>query len=198
MKLKETIRRILKEETKGIDTFIVKISSKYNISDDLRNYIKKFIEESNCKNIEFVKFKIPALGIALHDGVLINEQILSSRLEHLLFVVFHETAHQYQFKKYGDDVMYSCYLNEITDEEAAKFMKNTEEVADEFAGRKIRQLQKQNLIKNDFISPKMYKNVPINQIKMMINNYREKMKKENVTSHEKISEFFYNMVKSEL
>ena len=198
MKLRDTIKRIIKEETKGIDTFIDKISSKYNISDDLRNYIKKFIEESNCKNIEFVKFKLSALGIALHDGVLINEQILSSRLEYLLFVVFHETAHQYQFKKYGEDVMYSCYLNEISDEEAAKFMKKTEEVADEFAGKKIRQLQKQGLIKTDFTPPRMYKSVPISQIKMMISNYRERLRKENITSHDKISEFFYNMVKSEL
>jgi hypothetical protein len=44
----------------------------------------------------------------------------------------------------------------------------------------------------------MYKNAPINSVKMMVNNYREMMRRNNITSPEKISEFFYNMVKKNL
>ena len=44
----------------------------------------------------------------------------------------------------------------------------------------------------------MYKHVPIQQITMMVNNYREDMIRKNIDSPKKVSEYFYNMVKSEL
>jgi len=197
MTLKESIRKILKEDTKGIDTFLDELSNNYELSEDLLGFIKKFIEESECKRINFSKFKIGVLGLALESGVLINSTIIGRPLPFVLFVIFHEIAHQYQFKKYGDDVMYKCYLGDITEKEAADFMKKTEEVADEFASRKIKQLQKMGLV-GPFTPPQVYKNMPIQQITMMVNNFRNEMKRNNIDSKEKISEFFYNMVKSEI
>ena len=197
MNLKESIRRILKEETEGIDSFLDEINSKHNMSDELKDFVKQFIEESDCKRINFSGFKMPAMGLALESGVLINKMALNGQLPFLLFLIFHEVAHQYQFKKYGEDIMYDCYLGDISEREAAEFMKHTEEVADDFASRKIRQLQKLNLI-GPYTPPQMYKNVPIQQITMMINNYREDMKRKNIDSPKKVSEYFYNMVKSEL
>ena len=197
MKLKEYIRRILKEETEGIDSFLDEINSKHNMSDELKDFVKQFIEESDCKRINFSGFKMPVMGLALESGVLINKMALNSPLPFLLFLIFHEVAHQYQFKKYGEDIMYDCYLGEISEREAAEFMKHTEEVADDFAFRKIRQLQKLNLI-GSYTPPQMYKNVPIQQITMMVNNYRNDMRRKNIDSPKKVSEYFYNMVKSEL
>ena len=197
MNLQESIRRILKEETEGIDIFLDEISSKHNMSDELRDFVKQFIEESDCKRINFSGFKMPVMGLALESGVLINKMALNDTLPFLLFLIFHEVAHQYQFKKYGEDIMYNCYLGEISDTEAAEFMKHTEEIADDFSSRKIRQLQKLNLI-GSYTPPQMYKNVPIQQITMMINNYREDMRRKNIDSPKKVSEYFYNMVKSEL
>jgi hypothetical protein len=195
--LKESIRRVLQEETEGIDSFLDEISSKHNMSDELKDFVKQFIEESDCKRINFSGFKMPAMGLALESGVLINKMALNGQLPFLLFLIFHEVAHQYQFKKYGEDIMYDCYLGDISEREAAEFMKHTEEVADDFASRKIRQLQKLNLI-GPYTPPQMYKNVPIQQITMMINNYREDMRRKNIDSPKKVSEYFYNMVKSEL
>ncbi len=195
--LKGSIRRILKEETKGIDSFLDEISSKYNMSEDLKDFVKQFIEGSDCKRINFSNFKIPAMGLALESGVLINSMTLNGPLPFLLFVIFHEISHQYQFKKYGEDIMYNCYLGEIPETEAAEFMKQTEEVADDFAYRKIRQLQKLNLI-GSYTPPQMYKNLPIQHITMMVNNYRNDMRTKNIYSPKKVSEYFYNMVKSEL
>jgi hypothetical protein len=196
-KIQESIRRILKEETEGIDSFLDEISSKHNMSDELKDFVKQFIEESDCKRINFSRFKMGVMGLALESGVLINSVALNHPLPFLLFLIFHEVAHQYQFKKYGEDVMYDCYLGEISEREAAEFMKHTEEVADDFASRKIRQLQKLNLI-GPYTPPQMYKNVPIQQITMMVNNYREDMRRKNIDSPKKVSEYFYNMIKSEL
>ena len=195
--LYESIKKILKEETEGIDSFLDEINSKHNMSDELKDFVKQFIEESDCKRINFSRFKMGVMGLALESGVLINSVSLNHPLPFLLFLIFHEVAHQYQFKKYGEDVMYDCYLGEISETEAAEFMKHTEEVADDFAYRKIRQLQKLNLI-GQYTPPQMYKNVPIQQITMMVNNYRNDMRRKNIDSPKKVSEYFYNMVKSEL
>jgi len=196
--LKESIRRVLREETDGVNTLIDDITSRHEMSDELIEKVKDFISQSNCKKIEFANFKMPAMGVALHDGVLINKIALNQRLEYLLFIIFHETAHQYQFKKYGEDIMYECYLGDISVEEAAKLMKHTEEVADEFAGKKIKQLQKQGLLDKGFIPPSLYKNVPISQIIAMVGFYRSQLKQQNITTPDKISEFFYNMVKNNI
>jgi len=195
--IQESMRRILNEETQGIDRFIDELSNTHELSDELKTFVKKFIEESQCKKIDFSKFKIDALGLALHTGVLINSLTLKKPLPFLLFVIFHEVAHQYQFKKYGDDEMYHFYLGDVTEKEAAEFMKKTEEVADEFASRKIRELQKRGLI-GSFTPPQVYKNVSIQQISWMLNNFKKDMRKKNIDSPEKISEYFYNMAKSEL
>ena len=93
--------------------------------------------------------------------------------------------------------MYKCYLGDVSVKDAAESMKKTEEVADEFASRKIRQLQKMGLL-GPFIPPQVYKNMPIQKITMMINGYKNDMKGKNIDSPRKVSEYFYNMVKSEI
>ena len=188
---------ILREETEGIDSFFNEISEVHAMSDELKQFLKKFIEESNCKRISFSKFKIFVLGLALDSGVLINSIALNKPLPFLLFLIFHEIAHQYQFKKYGVDIMYDCYLGEVSEMDAAKFMKHTEEVADDFAYRKIRELEKLKLIE-PYTPPQMYKTLPIQNIVAMINNYKNDMRGKNIDSPKKISEYFYNMVKGEL
>jgi uncharacterized protein (DUF2132 family) len=198
MNLQESIRRILKEETQGVDSLIQTLSSKYEISEELKNFIVNFINNSDCKRINFSNLKIPVMGLALHDGVLINNTVLGKSLEFALFVILHEIAHQYQFKKYGEDVMYKCYIGEVSLDDASKFMKNTEEVADEFATRKIRELEKKGLLKKGFIPPQFYKNMPLSQIQGTTHMFRQQMKMNKIKSPEKISEYFYNMVKSEL
>lgn len=193
------IIKLIKEESgDGISSFLNTIDKTYKMSDELRNKVEEFIRKSDCEKIEFAKFKMPAMGIALHDGVLINQVVLNQGLENLLYIVFHEIAHQYQFKKYGKDKMYECYIGEISDDEAADFMRKTEIVADEFAARKIRELQKLGLINSSFVPPQPYKNFHPNQIKAMVVNYRRMLKQNNVNSPEKISEFFYNIVKDSL
>lgn len=194
----EQYKRVLNEETRNINSFINDIKSKFDISIELEEGIIKFINDSNCQNIEFAGFNISASGVALHDGVLINKNMLNNNLNFLLFIIFHEVAHQYQFKKYGENKMYECYIGKMSDEEGAIFMKNTEMVADEFAGRKIREFQKKGLINSSYVPPQMYKNVPIMQITMLIKNYRSQMRLKNIDSPEKISEYFYNVIKSRI
>jgi hypothetical protein len=173
------------------------ISSVHTMSDELRDFVKNFINDSNCERIDFANFKMAgAMGVAIKSGVLINKIALKRSLPFLLFLIFHEIAHQYQFKKYGN-IMYKCYIGDISEMEAAEFMKHTEEVADDFASRKIRELQKLNLIDN-FNPVQIHRKLPIQQVLMMVSRYREDMRMNNIDTPEKVSEYFYNIVKSEL
>ena len=189
---------LLVEETDGITIFLNKIQSHYDISDSLYSEILDFIEESGCKKIEFAKFNYPALGLALHNGVLINSNMIGGDLNFLIFVIFHEVAHQFQFKKYGDELMYGVYSGDVSIDEAAKFMKLTEEVADEFAMRKIRELQKKGLINKNYMANSPYRNISVQSIKSMIIGFRDDLESKNITSPNDISKYFYNMVKSKM
>jgi hypothetical protein len=198
MKLIEIFKTLINEETDGITIFLNKIQAEYDISDSLYVEMLDFIEKSGCKKIEFAKFNYPAIGLALHNGVLINSNMIGDNLSFLVFVIFHEVAHQFQFKKYGDKIMYGVYSGDVSIDEAAKFMKHTEEVADEFAMRKIRELQKKGLIDDNYRANSPYRNISVQSIKSMIIRFRDDLKSKNITSPNDISKYFYNMVKSKM
>lgn len=197
MKLIEIFKSLIKEETEGVTIFLNKIQSYYDISDSLYNELSKFIQDSNCKKIEFSTFNYPALGLALHNGVLINSNMIGGSLSYLIFVIFHEIAHQFQFKKYGEKIMYGVYSGDVSIDEAAKFMKHTEEVADEFAIRKIRELQKKGLV-NDNYETKSRRNLSIYSLKNMISHFRDELENKNITSPNDISKYFYNLIKNKM
>lgn len=196
--LTRLVRRVIKEETSGLGDFIEILRSNFNMSDELVGFVRNFIENSNCNKIEFAKFKYAALGAALHNGVLINNVVLNSSLEVALFSIFHEIAHQYQYKKYGIEKMYEFYNDEISVIETAKFMKEVETIADSFASRKIRELQKMGLISRRFVPIEVYKNVSESQLASFINNIRYQLRSKNITSPDDISEFWYNLLKNQL
>jgi hypothetical protein len=188
---------LLNEETAGIDNFLQRTVEQYPQTKEFISKIKSFIENSNCKKIEISKFKYPAFGLALHNGVLFNETIFQKPLSSFLFIVFHEIAHQYQYKKYGDDKMYEFYLGKISVEEAAKVMKQIEMVADEFATRKVKEFTNLGLIPKNAI-PTMsanYKNFPLSYFEKFINQTRMSMKSKGITSFDDIANLFYDMTK---
>ena len=197
MTLQESIRRILKEETQGIDSFLTQIMETYPETESFINDIEKFIKNSNCKKIEVAKFKYPALGLAVHNGVLFNEVIFKQKLPDFLFIIFHEIAHQYQYKKYGDEKMYEFYSDEIDVKDAAIAMKKIEIIADEFANRKVREFIKLGFIngqnKKSLFS--IYKDVPLHHFEKLITQTKDTIKLKNVSGFDKISEIFYNMIK---
>jgi hypothetical protein len=197
MNLKENIQRILKEETQGIDPFLMQIMETYPETESFIGSIESFIRNSNCKKIEVAAFKYPALGLSMHNGVLFNQFIFKQQLPDFLFIVFHEIVHQYQYKKYGDEKMYEFYSDEIDVKDAAIAMKKIEIIADEFANRKVREFIKLGFIngpnKKSLFS--IYKDVPLHHFEKLITQTKDTIKLKNVSGFDKISEIFYNMIK---
>ena len=186
-------KSIILEETNGIDSFIDGLLNAYPRLESHIDLVKKFIEDSNCQDIEFGSFRFPASGISLHNKVVINKRILQNTLENTLFIIFHEVAHQYQYKKYGSSMMHRFYVGEVDMDEAVRFLKYTENVADQFGLRKCREFVKLGLLTKEYV-PKMggYDNYSdmmfVNYLKML----RSKIKESGETDDEKISESLYN------
>lgn len=192
----ESQYRLLTEETSGVDDFIGQMVEKYPEVEGYSDQIKSFIENSGCHKIEVASFKYPAMGLALHNGVLFNKMIFYQTLPKFLFVLFHEIAHQYQYKKYGAEKMYEFYLGDLDVNDAAESMKKIEIIADEFALRKVREFAKIGLIDvKDSNLPAVYKTIPINHFVRLITQSRDEIKRKGITDFDGVSETFYNMVK---
>jgi hypothetical protein len=94
--------------------------------------------------------------------------------------------------------MSEFYFDKISLKDAAKFMKNVELVADEFADRKIREIQKKFGVFPGYVPIKMYKNIPESQLEVFIDSVRKDIEKSGATSLEEIATVLYNKIKSEL
>lgn len=189
---------VLNEQTDGIDDFMTKTVETYPKIKPYSEIIKKFILNSNSKKIEVADFKYPAAGLALHSGVLLNSTIFNYPLPLFLFVVFHEIAHQYQYKKYGDKKMYEFYNDELSLKDAAKTMKQIELVADEFAMRKVREFIKLGLLnRGQEIRQGVYKNIPLLHFEKLISTIKTQLKGKDVNDFNVIANLFYNMLKSD-
>jgi hypothetical protein len=183
-------------EQVGIEDFLVRLSEKHPDSVYVMKFLSDFIVKSECQRIEFGKFKISAHGASLVDRVIINEDVLTHPLSYVLYVIFHEIAHQYQYKKYGIDKMYDLYLGKIPINEGAIWLKQIEEVADDFAFRKLRQLVKStDKIKLDISKlKKNYDNIPLEKYKKLVEFTISLIKNENYTDKNEISEILYNNI----
>lgn len=192
--LTEKQKTILSEQV-GIDTFLVQLSERHPDSVYVMKFLSDFILKSGCQRIEFGNFKISAHGASLIDRVIINEKVLDYPLPYVLYVIFHEIAHQYQYKKYGIDKMYDLYLGKIPIKDGAIWLKNIEEVADDFAFRKLRQLKSTNNVNLDISKlKKNYDNIPLEKYEGLVQYTISLIKDENYTDKNEISEILYNNI----
>jgi hypothetical protein len=185
-------------EQEGFDEFAVEVSEKYPDSVYLLRFISDFVKKSGCQKIDIEPLEYGAFGLSLVDRVVINKKSLELPLSNFLYTLFHEVAHQYQYKKYGIDKMYGIYTGDVSVDEGAKFMKYVENVADDFAIRKLREINKlfDDKIKINANINKIYEKIPIDYYKNLINIFIKKIKDGNYTSKEDISEILYNYVKN--
>jgi hypothetical protein len=191
-------------EQEGLGDFFAIIAERYPDSVYMLSYLKNFIEKSGCKRIAFEYFNYPAAGVSLVDRLVLNKSILKHyNFKTFLYVLFHETAHQYQFKKHGVEKMNDIYEEKISIEDGAKFIMSLENVADEFAIRKIREVEKRfnddtskKLLFSRMPITKQYENVPLEDFKKLIESQIKLIKDAGYTNETDIAEILYNHVKN--
>lgn len=185
-------------EESNVGGFLHTIADAYPDSVYVLAFLKKFIQDSGCKNILFKKFKNTNIGgFSLIDGVFINEIYLINNFSHLLYTIFHEIAHQFQYKKYKHRI-YDMYTEKIDISEASDFMKFIENTADNFALRKMREVKKLFGDKVPIHIPQngVYDNYDAKNFEPLIKKLRKEVKKMNLTNKDDISEFVFNIFKN--
>jgi hypothetical protein len=198
--------KLLNEETGGLDSFIDQMVNRFPHLDDYRDVIKRNIENSKCQNISFEPMTFSS-GLALHNKVIINVALLGGgtnkfkpSISGLMYVIFHEIAHQHQYNKYSKELIYDMYTGEIETEGALKFLKYIENVADQFSMRKCRELQKIGAIPADEVVVEVggYDKYTDKMFENYLNMLKDKIQKSGLTDPEDISELIYNMIKPKL
>jgi hypothetical protein len=195
--LNRIVTHVINEETEGESEFIKILDDRYDLSEELKSEIINTFKMGGCENVKFQKMKMGD-GLALGNRLILNPTILNYSLGKVLFVLFHEMAHQYQFKKYGKEKMLEIYEEHLSLSDAAKFMYEVEQVADEFAVRKLKSLERKGLVKLERLDiQKGYENVNLFMLERIISHFRNELRKNNISGHNQVAEFLYNMVKIE-
>lgn len=167
---------------------------KYPELEQAKNRLLSFLNESKVRIIEMKHIKSGALGVSLHDRVIIDPKLLKRSLYYTLYIIFHEIAHQYQYKKYGVEKMYSFYNNEISLQETVNFMKKCEDTADRFAISKVKQLERSGIanLKGVYNLKPNYKNLPLIYFEQFITQLRSIIGS-NSKDYNKVSAILYNI-----
>ena len=178
----------------GLDEFLELVIKFYPRTEPYINKIEQFIINSGCLRIDVNHIQMGA-GVSLSDRVIINKESFNEPLGKFLFIVFHEIAHQFQYKKYGADKMYSVYTGDISVKDGAIFMKDLEIVADEFASRKIREFEKIGLLTNDDARFKSFYNTThLDHFIRIINLFKKEIDEKGLTTPEEINTIFYELL----
>ena len=197
MKLKLIAK--LKSSVEGLDSFMDRIIKKYPEIEPFRDELIEFVEKSGCKKIEFAGFEagnLPMKGISLTNSLLMTADILNDTKEGLIFIFFHEVAHQYQYRLYGQKRMYAPYLGELPIDEAIKFVKKMENEADEFATKKCLEYVKKGILDPNKINRSVYHKYPDSVFKMQITTMQKLVKMLGTKDPDKLSAMVYKIIKS--
>jgi len=177
----------------GLDTLIQHLKSSHpEVEDSLIQHIKDFIVNSGTPEIKIESFG-PALAASLKDRVILNPSLFDYDLSFLLYVIFHEIAHQYQYQKHGFHNMWAYFKNEISTKDAVKVIRRIERVADQYAIGKLKQLQNKFNQKIDTSRLRShYESMPDSMIASYLNVMKNQMKHEFFTHQDVVATNLYN------
>jgi hypothetical protein len=172
--------------------FFRKVLETYPNSKNILPFIEKVISDSGVGNITIEPLKYGS-GVSLPNRVAISTNVLSFPLHIFLFTIFHELAHQLQFKKYGYDKMMELYNDDISVEDGIEI------VADEYATRKLRELVKLKLLPNNIVLPTgLYKKTPKQTFIKIVEMVKEMIQGLDYKNSEELGEKLYNALKTQV
>lgn len=180
----------------GLDDFLNQISTKQpELPDGVIAELKAFIERSGCPKIKFEP--IPrALGISKTDECIVDSKILSSGIARILYVILHEVAHQYQYKKHGKNLALAIYNSSIDVDTAATALLNIEQTADRLAIKKATEILKGNGVPITSAISGFYLNKKSTAgMNSYIKGIRKEVESKGYTQIEEINDYIYNKIK---
>lgn len=195
--MKNLIKKILKEQVSekeiqsGFDDFYQFFEKNYSMVEDYDVILHSLIEDIKKSPTPKITLTDRGMfcGMSLTDNVILSKSIFNRSLYSFIFVLFHEIAHQYQYKKYGKDLLYSLTTKELTEETLDKLIE-IEQVADRFGENMANKYSARFKIpKGTIVSP--YKNIQQGKssYRNLITKIQEEIKKGNITCIEQMETF---------
>lgn len=158
--------------------------------------VKDFIVRSGCPEIKIMPLRM-GLGASLRNFVLINPALLKSPLEFCLYGLFHEIAHQYQYKKYGDRIS-EIFLTDKNRKQNALFLRKIELGADSYALKKCRDLARQGVLDGNKIREAgVYSSFEQKDFEDYLKSFRKVIKLYKVSDVSEMDEIFYEYITGE-
>lgn len=99
-----------------------------------------FYHRSGCKKITQLSFEKTKLGFSEQGIIYLNKLVFDLPIHYFLYVILHEIAHQFQYKKYGKDYVLDLYMHP---DKYDKFWE-VERVADRIAIKKTIEILKKD------------------------------------------------------
>jgi len=171
-------------KNKDIDSTIIE-----QLADDIE-------KEINNLNVSYTFEPLSrALGIARNSSCSISTKVLEFPVADLMFVLFHELDHYYQYRKYRTDIGLYIYTNseEQLDVDARK-LKSIENTADKFSTMKTNYYLNKYKI-NQKITMSGYSNSTIESIKSQLVYFKKIVAQKKLKTVDEINDFIYNMIK---
>jgi hypothetical protein len=188
---------LLENQTNGVESFIETLKNKFQYDVGLWDDVANIINQSSCPEIKFEKLHPHVGGISKTDKCIINTSVLSMPLTQCLFSIFHEVAHQYQYKNYGKDIALDIYVKEDMNGMVEKLI-SIESTADRFGLSQTKKLMKKYNINGDIQTADFNNPKTITILIDYISDLRNIIKQNNLTNIEDINDFLYNMIKTQL
>lgn len=197
MYLKEVNLR--KSNTRGLATFINTIRiAKPSWCENIIFELSDFIVSSGCKAIEFRKMSNRAMGISKTDVCILNYDVLKIPDEYALYIILHEVAHQYQYRKHGKNLVLDVYLESTPLDDAAKKLLSVEQIADRLAIAKLNWILKETNIKlSQPIVSRYLGLTDLTQIKNYLNKIRSDVSQMKLLTIEEINDYIYQSIGQE-
>ena len=144
------------KSVQGLPKFMFEVSEGYpRLTEEqilaIKDVIKKtMLEEGQADTPKKIEMRDEVAGaISLESGVLLSKGLLRRPLANFLYTLFHELAHQMQYKKYKEAI-YDMWINpELNMDNAVEFLSKIEHTADRYALMKCVEFKKQGIIIED-------------------------------------------------
>jgi hypothetical protein len=118
--------------------FIEKLMTRQDLV-PYKQQIEDYITKSGCVELKFETLNPKSGGVSIPGQCIVSDIILQFPKEVLLYILFHEVAHQYQYRKHGKNLMMKAYT-ELPIEEAVDELLWVESIADRLAMLSLRSI----------------------------------------------------------
>jgi hypothetical protein len=180
----------------SLEVFLDILMRKYPELKSSRSYFWETFDSSGLVSIEIHSLRY-GVALSLPNGIIFSPKVMNTSLPSLLFTLFHEVAHQYQFKKYGTKKMMAIHTGEFSVSEGLSFLRQMEVTADRYAEQKLLQMKKLGLLSPNEIIPKgFYKSLGDEHYFKIYEMTKNLLSEENTKDPEIISQILYEKLKT--